>query len=100
MTELLPDWRFRLPGGGLALWCELPTTSATAVTAEAERRGVIVAPGPAFAAEGGLDRFVRIPWTRPADELREAITRLASAWDGVRDRTPGVPRGSGRVMVA
>ena len=43
--------------------------SATAVAAEAERRGVIVAPGPVFAAEGGLDRFVRIPWTRPADEL-------------------------------
>ncbi|MDQ4051399.1 MAG: PLP-dependent aminotransferase family protein [Actinomycetota bacterium] len=100
VTELLPDWRFRLPGGGLALWCELPGSFGTAVTVEADRRGVIVAPGPAFAAEGGLDRFVRIPWTRPADELREAITRLASAWDGVRDRTPGVPRGSGRVMVA
>ena len=64
MTELLPDWRFRLPGGGLALWCELPGACGTAVTAEAERRGVIVAPGPAFAAEGGLDTFVRIPWTR------------------------------------
>jgi DNA-binding transcriptional MocR family regulator len=100
VTEQLPDWRFRLPGGGLALWCELPGSYGTAVTAEAERRGVIVAPGPAFAAEGGLDRFVRIPWTRPADELREAVTRLASAWDVVRDRTPGAPRGAGRVMVA
>ena len=77
VTELLPDWRFRLPGGGLALWCELPGVYGTAVTVEAERRGVIVAPGPAFAAEGGLDHFVRIPWTRPPDELREAVTRLA-----------------------
>jgi DNA-binding transcriptional MocR family regulator len=89
-----------MPGGGLALWCELPGAYGTAVTAEAERRGVIVAPGPAFAAEGGLDHFVRIPWTRPGDELREAVTRLAAAWDVVRDRTPGVPRGAGRVMVA
>jgi DNA-binding transcriptional MocR family regulator len=100
VTELLPDWRFRLPGGGLALWCELPGAFGTAVTTEAERRGVIVAPGPAFAAEGGLDSFVRIPWTRPPEELREAVVRLASAWDGVRDRTPGATRGTGRVMVA
>ncbi len=41
----------------------------TALAAEAERHGVIIAPGPVFAAEGGLDRFVRIPWTRPVDEL-------------------------------
>ena len=50
---------------------------------EADRLGVIVAPGPAFAVEGGLDRFVRIPWTRPGDELEEAVRRLAAAWDRV-----------------
>jgi DNA-binding transcriptional MocR family regulator len=100
VTELLPEWRFRLPGGGLALWCELPGAYGTAVTAEAERRGLIVAPGPAFAPEGGLDRFVRLPWTRTAAELRDATIRLAAAWDAVRDRTPGAPRGAGRVMVA
>ncbi|MGZ8738740.1 MAG: MocR-like transcription factor YczR [Nocardioides sp.] len=99
VSRLLPTWRFRLPTGGLALWCELPGPLGTAVATEAERLGVIVAPGPVFAVEGGLDRFVRIPWTRPADELEEAVTRLAAAWDAVRDRrTPG--RAAGRVMVA
>ena len=24
VSRLLPEWRFRLPAGGLALWCELP----------------------------------------------------------------------------
>ena len=24
LREHLPEWRFRLPAGGLALWCELP----------------------------------------------------------------------------
>jgi DNA-binding transcriptional MocR family regulator len=100
IQELLPSWRFRLPTGGLALWCELPLPRATAVAAEAERRGLIVTPGPVFAAEGGLDRFVRIPWTRPGDELEEAVRRLAAAWDAVRATAgPGV-RGPGRVMVA
>ena len=59
------------PAGGLALWCQLPGAFGTALATEAERRGVIIAPGPVFAAEGGLDRFVRIPWTRPVDELTE-----------------------------
>jgi DNA-binding transcriptional MocR family regulator len=99
LAARLPEWRFRLPGGGLALWCELPAPLGTAVAAEAERLGVIVAPGPVFAAEGGLDHFVRIPWSRPAEELAEAVGRLATAWERVRDqRSPG--RSPGRVMVA
>ncbi|MFC7495853.1 MULTISPECIES: PLP-dependent aminotransferase family protein [unclassified Nocardioides] len=98
--EHLPDWTFHLPTGGLALWCRLPGTHATAVTIEAERLGVIVAPGPVFAAEGGLDTFVRIPWTRPVEELTEAVRRLAAAWAVVRDR-PGSRTGrTERVMVA
>jgi DNA-binding transcriptional MocR family regulator len=100
IRERLPEWTFRLPGGGLALWCELPGPLGTAVVAEAERLGVIVAPGPVFAAEGGLDHFVRIPWTRPGDELEDAVDRLATAWAAVRERRGDSVRASGRVMVA
>ena len=107
-TEL-PDWRFRLPRGGLSLWCELPPTravgaGATALVLEAERRGVVVSPGPVFSVDGGLDSFVRVPFTRPADELRSAVGRLAEAWSAVSERaTTGAPRGGTprtRVMVA
>lgn len=80
MASRLPEWRFRTPGGGLALWCELPAPVATTLVAEAERRGVILAGGPIFSVEGGLGRFVRIPWTRPADVLTTAVERLADAW--------------------
>jgi DNA-binding transcriptional MocR family regulator len=100
IRETLPEWQFHLPTGGLALWCQLPGPLGTTVAAEAERRGVIIAPGPVFAAEGGLDRYVRIPWTRPVDELTESVRRLADAWSVVRDR-PGLgAAGTGRVMVA
>jgi DNA-binding transcriptional MocR family regulator len=107
-TEL-PDWRFRLPNGGLSLWCELPVTGApgtgaTALVMEAERRGVVVSPGSVFAVDGGLDSFVRVPFTRPADELRTAVARLAEAWSTVSARsTTGTTRGGTprtRVMVA
>ncbi|MCD4536468.1 PLP-dependent aminotransferase family protein [Nocardioides sp. cx-169] len=100
VREQLPDWRFHLPGGGLALWLQLPGPLGTALTDEAERRGVIIAPGPVFAAEGGLDQFVRVPWTRPPHVMEEAVARLAEAWSAVRDRQGTTPRGSARVMVA
>jgi DNA-binding transcriptional MocR family regulator len=98
VTELLPDWSFRLPGGGLALWCRLPLPLASVVTAEAESRGVALAPGPVFSAEGGYERFLRIPWTRPADELEDAVARLAEAWAAAQ--TASGRRTTDRVMVA
>ena len=96
----LPDWRFRIPTGGLALWCELPAPLATALAAEAEKQGVVVAPGPVFAIEGGLDRYLRIPWTRPADELAAAVEVLAEARSTVRSRPGRAGVRSSRVMVA
>jgi DNA-binding transcriptional MocR family regulator len=100
VAEQLPEWTFEVPTGGLALWCRLPGAFGTALVTEAERRGVIIAPGPVFAAEGGLDRFVRIPWTRPAEELVEAVRRVAAAWAAVREQPAGRPGSRGRVMVA
>jgi DNA-binding transcriptional MocR family regulator len=102
--ERLPDWRFRLPRGGLSLWCELPDhdhAGALDLTAEAELRDVAISAGPAFALDGGLDSFVRIPYTRPEEELRTAVDRMAEAWDAVT-RGPaaaGTTRRT-RVMVA
>ncbi len=104
VSERLPGWRFRVPRGGLSLWCELPPHDrrggASALAAEAERRGVVVSPGPMFAAEGGLDSFVRVPFSRPADELRDAVDRLADAWGAVSDATDAAPVRRTRVMVA
>jgi DNA-binding transcriptional MocR family regulator len=97
--ERLPEWGFRVPGGGLALWCELPDDGAIALVTEAERRGVIVAPGPVFAVEGGLNRFVRVPWTRSVPELQTAVERLAEAWAVVRGGDVTATSRS-RVMVA
>lgn len=76
----LPDWTYHRPTGGLSVWCRLPQPRASALVVEAERLGVIAAAGRVFAVEGGLEHFVRIPWTRPADELELAVTRLAQAW--------------------
>lgn len=102
ITERLPEWSFVRPRGGLSVWCQLPSARATDLCAEAERRGVVVPPGPVFAVEGGLNSFVRIPWTRPVAELETAVERLADAWAAIGNGA-GRPRPAGeaaRVMVA
>ena len=66
--------------GGLNLWCELPRALSSALVPHAAGHGVLLAPGPRFAPEGGLDRFVRLPYTQPHHVLTEAIARLAGAW--------------------
>jgi len=82
----LPEWRFVQPAGGLALWCELPEPLSSALTAAAEGQRVLLASGPSFAPEGGLERYIRLPYTRSVDELEEAVTRLVVAWEDAKQR--------------
>lgn len=99
LRRRLPAWEFRVPSGGMCLWCRLPAPLATSLAAAAERAGVAIAPGPMFGVEGGLDRFVRIPWTRSGAELEVAVDALAQAWAGLHARRPQ-PQPRDRVIVA
>jgi DNA-binding transcriptional MocR family regulator len=92
LAENLPDWRVRPPGGGLNVWCELPVARSSALLPHAAARDVLLAAGPAFAPEGGLDRFLRIPYTQPAHVLRDAVARIAEAW---AEAAAGPRRGRG-----
>ncbi len=82
VAEQLPEWRVRRPGGGLSLWCELPAggPGSSALVPVAEAQGVLLVAGPNFAPEGGLDRFVRLPYSAPAAVVTEAVGRVAGAW--------------------
>lgn len=84
LAEHLPDWRFHPPAGGLALWCELPESLSSAVTTAAERHGLLLTAGPRFAPEGGLERFLRLPYTQQPETLAECVRRLALAWQDAR----------------
>ncbi len=87
LAAACPDWSFRLPGGGLSLWCRMPTEAAPALAAAAEADGVLVVPGPVFSVDGlGLHRYVRLPYAASEDVLVEAARRLGAAWSRVGDR--------------
>jgi DNA-binding transcriptional MocR family regulator len=81
LATRLPSWRFRVPAGGLCLWCELPRPVSSAMTLAAAGQGVQLAAGPLFAPEVGLERYLRLPFTQSPAVLEEAVDRLAAAWD-------------------
>ena len=80
VAEHLPSWTVRVPAGGVSLWAELTSPLSSALAATAPRHGVRITAGPRFGVDGAFERFVRLPFTRPVDELTPAIQRLAAAW--------------------
>lgn len=80
--EHLPDWRYTVPAGGLYLWAELPGSVSTSLSIEAARRGLLLTPGPRFAAAGLLERHLRLPFTLAPDRLERAVAILAEVTPG------------------
>jgi DNA-binding transcriptional MocR family regulator len=83
-----PDWEFRVPGGGLSMWCRLPEPMSTRLAVAAAGHGVQVVPSSRFGVNGGLERWLRVPFSLPPDRLTEAVRRLGLAAASVR-RLPG-----------
>jgi len=58
----------------------------------------MLAAGPSFAPAGGMDRFLRLPYVLPPEDLVEAVRRLRAAWAEVErsgsfvgERNPAPP---------
>ncbi|BBH66980.1 GntR family transcriptional regulator [Actinoplanes sp. OR16] len=78
IQEMLPEWRFVVPAGGVTLWAELDGPISSALSRAAEDLGVRLAPGPRFGLDGTLERFLRLPFTLAADDLIESVRRIAA----------------------
>ncbi|MGW0432653.1 MocR-like transcription factor YczR [Micromonospora sp. NPDC003197] len=87
LAELLPEWRVRTPSGGVILWAELDGPISSALARAAEEVGVRLAPGPRFGLDGTLERFLRLPFTLPVDDLVDAVRRIAAVRYGL-DHAP------------
>ena len=75
----------------MALWVQLPSPMSSALSAAASRLGLDLPPGPRFGVDGTLERFVRIPYTLPDDQLADAVELLARAWRTVTGATAPEP---------
>ncbi len=91
LREHLPDWRPAPGTGGMSVWIRLPAPMSSALSAAASRMGLEIPPGPRFGVDGTLERFIRVPYTLPDDQLVESITLLARAWRTVTGSAPAEP---------
>ena len=77
----LPDARFVVPQGGYFLWVDLPDSiDVHDLEALSRERGVVFVKGTDFLLEGG-ESSLRIAYSGvPADQIEEAVTRIAAAY--------------------
>lgn len=89
LADHLPDWRTTRPVGGLSVWATLPRPLSSALTVAAEAEGVALTPGPRFFASlpSAGEHHLRLPFVLAPERLREAVRRLARAWDHVTAAT-------------
>jgi DNA-binding transcriptional MocR family regulator len=80
LAELLPNWRFVQPSGGMSVWVDLGGVSGDAFAATAARYGVQVSPARVYHALGQDLGHVRLTLTHDVETTREAVRRLAEAW--------------------
>ncbi len=81
LHEHLPEWRWRPPAGGLALWVDLGWGCSVDLGPYAARHGVGIAPGTVYSPNGRSRHRLRIPFGQRPELLNEAVRRLANAWD-------------------
>ncbi len=81
LARELPDARFVVPEGGYFLWVDLPEGADVARLEElATERGVVFVKGTDFLLEGG-ESSLRIAYSGvPADQIDDAVGRLAGAY--------------------
>jgi DNA-binding transcriptional MocR family regulator len=80
LAEMLPDWSWESPLGGLCLWVRLPYGSATEFAQVALRTGVSIVAGSVASPDASFDDYLRLPFGHRPEELEEGIRRLARAW--------------------
>jgi DNA-binding transcriptional MocR family regulator len=80
LRESLPDWKFRVPAGGLFLWVRLPAGDSREFAQVALRHGTLILPGPAMSSAEQHAPFIRLPFLAEEEMLRTGVRRLAARW--------------------
>lgn len=84
LARKLPEWKFRVPSGGLFLWVELPSGDAREYAQVALRQGVVVLPGPLMSVSESHRRLLRLPFLAPPETLALGVERMTAAWRDYR----------------
>jgi DNA-binding transcriptional MocR family regulator len=87
LAQSFPYWDVPHVEGGLTVWANLGAPVSSQLALAARKHGLVIAAGPRFGIDGVFERFIRIPFSHPADLIDGAVDALVSAWSDVA-RTP------------
>jgi DNA-binding transcriptional MocR family regulator len=83
LAARIPDWEIPLPDGGVTLWVGLGAPVSSQLTLAARNEGLLLGAGPLFGIDGAFERFLRIPFSHPIEDLDRAVDALERAWQTV-----------------
>lgn len=87
LTELLPQFTWTWPDGGLTVWVLMPHGTSEPFAEVAHECGVLVATGESLSPSGRNSDRLRLSFAPPPEVIREGVHRLASAWNEFNRRT-------------
>jgi hypothetical protein len=91
LARHLPGWNAPPVPGGQTLWVRLPYGDGTSFAQTALRHRVSILPGSSLDASGQSQDYLRLHFVARADELTEAVKRLADAWRAYRPPPSHLP---------
>lgn len=83
LREHLPQWDVPHVQGGLTTWVNIGQPVSSQLALRARDNGLLLGAGPRFGIGGVFERFLRLPFSYPAEETLRAVTILAESWHAV-----------------
>lgn len=83
IRQQLPGWRMPHVEGGIVAWVNIGAPLSSQLALAARNEGLVIGAGPRFGLDGVFERFLRIPFGQPADQIDRAVDALAAAWSSV-----------------
>lgn len=80
LKAAFPEWSIPHPAGGLTTWVNLGAAVSSQLTIAARTEGLLLAAGPRFGIDGAFERFLRLPFSYPAEQTDRAVAALSAAW--------------------
>ncbi|CAL4859846.1 PLP-dependent aminotransferase family protein [Microbacterium sp. MM2322] len=90
LRQSFPAWTVPVPLGGVSLWVGLDAPLSGSLVLAARREGVLLSAGPRFSVDGGYEAHLRVPFTAPPEQIRDAVAVLSRLWPEVSGR-PAAP---------
>ncbi|MFT4030706.1 MAG: PLP-dependent aminotransferase family protein [Protaetiibacter sp.] len=87
IRQQLPGWRMPHVEGGIVAWVGIGAPLSSQLALAARTEGLVIGAGPRFGLDGVFERFLRIPFGMPAEQLDRGVDALEAAWHSVTRHT-------------